>query len=198
LRTTRIPATLKPMTDPDARASFEREALPHLDTMYRVALRLTGDPSRADDLTQDAMLKAFRGWHTFTSGTNARAWLLTILRNQFINDYRRTKNQGPAVDIMEIEGHTVFADVQETDPAGRFFDQIVDDEVTAAIEALPDEFREAVILSDLEGLPYAEIAEILGVPVGTVKSRLHRGRQILQRRLYQYAVDMGYIRGAQP
>ena len=177
------------------RAAFEREALPHLDTVYRVALRLSGDPARADDLTQETMLKAFRAWHTYREGTNARAWLLTILRNQFINEYRRAKHRGRTVDVMDVERHTVFRDLQDEDPEGTFFDQIVDERVLEAIDALPDEFREAVVLSDLEGLTYAEVAEVMGVPVGTVKSRLYRGRQALQKQLYEYAVEMGYIRG---
>lgn len=177
------------------RESFEREALPHLDTVYRVALRLTGDPARAEDLAQEAMLKAFRAWHTYKEGTNARAWLLTIVRNQFINEYRRAKHRGPTVDIMEVERHTVFREVQDADPEGRFFDQIVDERVLAAIDALPEDFRDAVILSDLEGLSYAEVAEVMGVPVGTVKSRLYRGRQALQKQLYTYALEMGYIAG---
>lgn len=179
------------------RDTFERDALPHLDTVYRVALRLAGDAARADDLVQETMLKAFRAWHTFTPGTNARAWLLTILRNQFINEFRRDRLRGPTVDVMAIEPHTIFRET-EGDPAARFFAHLVDDEVLAAIDALPEEFREAVVLSDLEGLSYAEIAEVTGVPVGTVKSRLHRGRQALQQRLYAYAVEMGYIRARQP
>lgn len=178
----------------ERRRSFEDEALPHLDTLYRVGLRLAGDPARAEDLVQETMLKAYRAWHRYEKGTNARAWLLTILRHTFINLYRREKTRGPQVDVGEIEEHTIFRDVQDVDPEGRFFDQIVDDEVLAAVEALPDEFREAVILSDLEGLTYAEIAEVLGVPVGTVKSRLYRGRQALQKKLYDYAVEMGYLK----
>ncbi len=178
----------------ERRAAFEREALPHLDTVYRVALRLAGDRSRAEDLTQDTMLRAYRAWDQFTPGTNARAWLLTILRHAFINEYRRPRNRAPTVDVSAIEPYTVFGDIQDLDPEGRFFDQIIDDEVLRAIDALPDEFREAVVLSDIEGLTYAEIAEVMGVPVGTVKSRLFRGRQALQRTLYEYAVSMGYLK----
>ncbi|MBI4420321.1 MAG: sigma-70 family RNA polymerase sigma factor [Gemmatimonadetes bacterium] len=181
-------------TADDKRTAFEREALPHLDTVYRVALRLTGDVARAEDLVQDTMLKAFRSWHQYQSGTNVRAWLLTILRNTFINDYRRERHRGQTVDLSEAEAFSLFPEVQEQDPAGRFFDQILDDEVLRAMDELPEEFREAVVLSDLEGLPYQEIAEITGVPVGTVKSRLFRARRALQRRLYEYAVEMGYIK----
>lgn len=174
--------------------AFEAHALPHLDTVYRVALRLSGDETAAQDLTQETMLKAFRSWHQFREGTNARAWLLTILRNTFINEYRRTQRMGATVDVDDVESFTVFRDVQETDPEGRFFEQIIDEEVLRAIAALPDEFRETLVLSDLEGLSYAEVAEVTGVPVGTVKSRLFRARQALQRELYRYAREMGYVR----
>jgi RNA polymerase sigma-70 factor (ECF subfamily) len=180
--------------DQQQRQAFEQEALPHLDTVYRVALRLSGDPTQADDLTQETMLKAYRAWHQYQRGTNIRAWLLTILRHTFINQYRRQKTLGSQVDIDEIEAFTVFHTVQDVDPEGRFFNQIVDEEVLRAIDGLPDEFREAVTLSDVEGLSYAEIGEITGVPVGTVKSRLFRARQALQKRLHDYAVEMGYIK----
>ena len=180
------------------RTSFEAEALPHLDTVYRVALRLSGSEAHAEDLTQDTMLKAFRSWSQYKEGTNARAWLLTILRNTFINDYRKSRRAGPTVDVHEVEAFTVFHDVQDADPAGRFFEQIIDDDVLRAVDELPDEFRETLVLSDVEGLPYAEIATITGVPVGTVKSRLFRARQALQKRLYDYAVEMGYIERREP
>jgi RNA polymerase sigma-70 factor (ECF subfamily) len=175
------------------RQTFEAEALPHLDTVYRVALRLAGDELRAEDLVQETMLRAYRSWHQYTRGTNARAWLLTILRHTFINQYRKAKRAAVEVDVHQIEPYTVFHDVHETDPEGAFFDSIVDDEVLRAIDTLPDEFRETLILSDVEGLAYAEIAAITEVPVGTVKSRLFRARQALQRQLYDYAVEMGYI-----
>ncbi len=175
------------------RQAFEREALPQLDAVYRVALRLAGDESQADDLTQETMLKAFRSWHQYRPGTNVRAWLFTILRRTFINEYRKARRAGPTVDVSEIEAYTVFEQVQDTDPEGRFFDQLVDEDVLAAINRLPDDFRETLVLSDVEGLSYAEIAQITNVPVGTVKSRLFRARQSLQKVLYDYAVEMGYI-----
>ena len=178
----------------DKRRSFEKEAIPFLDTVYRVALRLAGDPTQADDLTQETMLKAFRAWHQYEQGTNVRAWLLTILRHTFINEYRRDKSRGTTVDVAEYEQFTVFHDVQEADPEGRFFDQIVDEEVVRAIEQLPEEFRECLVLSDIGDLSYAEVANIMKVPVGTVKSRLYRARQALQRLLYEYAVEAGYIK----
>lgn len=176
------------------RQAFEDEALPHLDAVYRVALRLSGDESQADDLTQETMLKAFRAWHQYRPGTNVRAWLFTIVRHTFINEYRKARRAGFSVDVSEIEAFTVFEHVQEADPEGRFFDQIVDEDVLRAIDGLPDEFRETLVLSDVEGLSYAEIADITEVPVGTVKSRLFRARQALQKVLYDYAVEMGYIK----
>ncbi|MFQ5703406.1 MAG: sigma-70 family RNA polymerase sigma factor [Gemmatimonadales bacterium] len=179
------------------RLAFEAEALPHLDAVYRVALRLAGDESQADDLTQETMLKAFRSWHQYKQGTNVRAWLLTILRHTFINDYRKARRSGRMVDIADVEEFRVFHEVQDADPEGTFFNQIVDDEVLRAIDSLPDEFRETLVLSDVEQLSYAEIAEVTGVPIGTVKSRLFRARQALQQQLYEYAVEMGYIKGAE-
>ncbi|UCG86783.1 MAG: sigma-70 family RNA polymerase sigma factor [Gemmatimonadota bacterium] len=181
----------------ERRRSFESEALPHLDSVYRVALRLAGGEAQADDLTQETMLRAYRSWHQYKSGTNVRAWLLTILRHTFINEYRKSKRAGPTVDIGNIEGYSVFHDVQDVDPEGTFFKQIVDEEVLRAIDSLPEEFRETLVLSDVEQLSYAEIAEVTGAPVGTVKSRLFRARQALQKVLYDYAVEMGYIKGVE-
>ena len=190
---------LKPMTNalPDLkRESFEREALVHLDVLYRVALRLSGNPSDADDLVQETMLKAYRAWDQYEKGTNAKAWLLTILRHAFINEYRRRTRHPETVDLDKIEPYAVFPEVQDEDPQGAFFDRIVDDEVLRAIDQLPVAFRETLVLSDVEGMSYQEIAGILEIPVGTVKSRLFRARQLLQGKLYDYAVEMGYIKGS--
>jgi RNA polymerase sigma-70 factor (ECF subfamily) len=185
-----------PAAEAEKRASFEREALVHLDSLYRVALRLTGNSAEADDLVQETMLKAYRAWHQFQQGTNAKGWLLTILRHAFINEYRRRTRHPETVDVDAIEPFSVFEEVQDDDPQGTFFDRIVDDEVLKAIDQLPEQFREAVVLSDVEGLSYEEIARILEVPVGTVKSRLFRARRQLQHKLYDYAVGMGYIKGS--
>jgi RNA polymerase sigma-70 factor, ECF subfamily len=174
--------------------SFDAEALPHLDALYRVALRLTGDPSQAEDLVQDTMLKAYRAWRQYRPGTNAKGWLLTILRNTFINDYRRRKLEPVAMDLEAVEPHALFRDVEQSDPEGAFFSKIVDEKVLEAIDALAPEFREVLVLSDIEGMRYAEIAETLQVPVGTVKSRLFRARRQLQAALYAHAVEMGYIK----
>src|SRR6476646_3832534 len=155
---------------------FDAEALPHLDALYRVALRLTGDPTQAEDLVQDTMLKAYRSWRQYRPGTNAKGWLLTILRNTFINDYRRRKLEPVATDLEAIEPHAIYRNVEDVDPEGAFFSKIVDEKVLQAVDALPAEFGEA-----------------LHIPVGTVKSRLCRGRRLLQAALYQYAVEAGII-----
>ena len=179
----------------EKRASFEREALVHLDALYRVALRLTANPSDADDLVQETMLKAYRAWDQYEKGTNAKGWLLTILRHAFINEYRRRTRHPENVDLDTIEPFAVFGEIQDDDPQGAFFDKIVDDEVLKAIDQLPETFRETLVLSDVEGMSYQEIAKILEIPVGTVKSRLFRARQALQGKLYDYAVSNGYIKG---
>jgi len=187
------------MAEPSvAGRSFDDEALPHLDTLYRVALRLTADPSQAEDLVQDTMLKAYRSWRQYRPGTNARGWLLTILRNTFINDYRRSKHEPVPMDLEAVEPHALYRSVEDTDPEGAFFSQIVDAKVIEAIDALPTEFREVLSLSDIEGMSYGEIAETLNIPVGTVKSRLFRARRQLQTRLYAHAVEMGYIKPREP
>jgi len=179
------------MTVSHPTAAFADEALPHLDLLYRVALRLTGNPAAAEDLVQDTMLKAIRGWHSFRPGSNARAWLVTILRNQFINGWRKTSRGPTQVDLDAIPE---LSDTAVPDPEGAFFADLLDDDIVRALADLPDDFRDVVVLSDLEGLPYAEVAEALDIPVGTVKSRLFRARRILQGRLRRYAVETGVIR----
>ncbi len=191
-----MPAPTPPTPVDEKRVSFEREAIVHLDSLYRVAQRLTGNAADADDLVQETMLKAYRSWDQYTKGTNAKGWLLTILRNSFINEYRRRTRHPETVDIDAIEPFSVFEEVQDQDPQGTFFDRIVDDEVLRAIDDLPEQFRETVVLSDVEGMSYEDIARILEVPVGTVKSRLFRARRLLQQKLYDYAVGMGYIKGS--
>ncbi|MFQ5536488.1 MAG: RNA polymerase sigma factor [Gemmatimonadota bacterium] len=187
-------------TGPPNPASFEDEALPHLDAVYRFALRLSGAPDQAEDLVQETFLRAFRSWDQYTPGTRCKSWLFTICRNVFLRQRERGQRHDEIVSAnVNREGpgpnpiNPVWTSVLSVDPEGRFFDSIVDDEIIHAIDELPEEYRTAVVLSDLEGLPYAEIAELMGVPVGTVKSRLFRGRRQLQEVLYEYAVEMGYI-----
>lgn len=177
------------------RTEFEGEALVHLDALYGLALRLSGgDEPRAEDLVQESVLKAYRAWDRFEAGTNCRAWLMTILRNTFINEFRRQKSRPSPVDFEQVAERPSSGALYEADPEGRIFDHIIDDQVISAIDELPEEFRVAVVLSDLEGLSYQEVAELMEIPVGTVKSRLFRARKRLQERLYEYAVEMGYVK----
>jgi RNA polymerase sigma-70 factor (ECF subfamily) len=175
-------------------AAFESEVLPQLDTLYRVGRRLTGETADAEDLVQETLLRAWRGWGSFTAGSNVRAWLLTILRNTFISRWRSKRKEGTPVSLDDADPHAIHRAVGGTDPEGTFFERVVDQHVVRAVEALPEEFREALVLSDLEGLPYAEVAEVLGIPVGTVKSRLFRARRILQHKLHDHAVELGILK----
>jgi RNA polymerase sigma-70 factor, ECF subfamily len=186
------------------KAGFADEALPHLDAVYRFAIRLTGSPDEAEDLVQETFLRAFRSWDQYTRGTKAKSWLFTICRNVFLRGRERAKRHEEIVSENAVRSAAtsaalsspVWSSVQAVDPEGDFFESIVDDRIIEAIEALPEEYRTTVVLSDIEGLPYAEIAELMEVPVGTVKSRLFRGRRRLQEVLYDYAVEMGYIDAA--
>ena len=189
-------ATCNETRDPIAdREQFEREALVHLDAMYSFALRLARSRDDAEDLVSDTILRAFERWEQYHLGTNIRAWLFTILYHVFVSRKRR-------LDAREVqqpedtEGWAVFEAVGEADPEGQFYNSFLDDEVTRAIRSLPEEYRSAVVLSDLQGLRYAEIAEMLAVPEGTVKSRLFRGRRLLQRTLAGFAVEMGYLKAS--
>jgi RNA polymerase sigma-70 factor, ECF subfamily len=182
-------------------AAFADEALPHMESVYRYALRLArGREDRADDLVQDTFLQAFRAWDTYTPGTNCRAWLFTICRNRFLRGEER-RGRRPEVtgsdvdaDVEAMAATAVFSEVAAADPEQEFFGSFVDEQVMAAVDGLPDPFREIVVLSDVEGLSYPELSEVLGVPTGTVKSRLFRGRRLLQQSLYEYALEMGYVR----
>ncbi len=177
------------------RARFEAEALVHLDALYSFALKLARVSDDAEDLVSDTMLRAFERWEQYRLGTNIRAWLFTILYHLFVSRKRRIDKR----EVPEGDGETGWSArdaVGEADPEGRFYDSFLDDEIVRAIDALPEEYRAAVVLSDIQELPYAEIAQVLGIPEGTVKSRLFRGRRLLQRKLRGYAEDMGYIRSA--
>jgi len=183
------------------RSGFEEEALPWLDAVYRFSLRLTGNEAEADDLTQETFLRAYRHWSTYTRGTSCRSWLFTICRNAFLRGRERTDRRMESfeseldVAVEAMAGAKVLAEIRNEDPERRFFDSFIDAEVDAAIARLPDEFRQAVVLSDLEGLSYNEVAQVMDVPVGTVKSRLYRGRRLLAAALRDYATEMGYIAG---
>jgi RNA polymerase sigma-70 factor, ECF subfamily len=180
---------------PADRRQFESEALVHLEALYSFAFKLARSRDDAEDLVSDTLLRAFERWEQYNLGTNIRAWLFTILYHVFVSRKRRVDAR-EVQPIEDSEGRPMFEPVGEGDPEGRFYDSFLDESITAAIDQLPEEYRSAVVLSDVHGLRYAEIAEILGVPEGTVKSRLFRGRRILQKKLAGYAVEMGYIRAA--
>ncbi len=133
-------------------------------------------------------------WDRFEAGTNCRAWLMTILRNTFINEFRRNKARPANVEFDLIAERPSSEALFSADPEGDLFDRIIDDEIIRAIQDLPEDFRVPIVLSDLEGLSYQEVSDLMGIPVGTVKSRLFRARKRLQARLYEYAVEMGYLR----
>ena len=191
---------IEPKELTDSSADFEAEALPHLDAVYRFALRLSGAPDQAEDRVQETFLRAYKAWGQYTRGTAAKSWLFTICRNVFLRGReRRQRHDEIVTENVGRDGpgpnpvNPVWVSVLGVDPEGDFFESIVDERIIQAIDDLPEEYRTAVVLSDLEGLPYADIAELMEVPVGTVKSRLFRGRRQLQKVLYDHAVEMGYI-----
>jgi RNA polymerase sigma-70 factor (ECF subfamily) len=181
-----------------SREEFEELALRHLDALYAAALRLTKNDRDAEDLVQDAFLRAYRFFDKFERGTNMKAWLFKILTNTFINRYRRSVKERSIVEGSEREAvHERFVsrDASEiaANPEQHFFDRLLSDDVLRAVDALPIDFRMVVILADLQEFSYKEIAEILDVPVGTVMSRLYRGRRLLQKALAAYAVKSGVL-----
>ncbi|MBK9180253.1 MAG: sigma-70 family RNA polymerase sigma factor [Acidimicrobiales bacterium] len=168
--------------------------MPFMQPLYSAALRLTRNPADAEDLVQETYLKAFRGFGGFQEGTNLKAWLYRILTNTFINSYRSRKRRPDETDLGEVEDLYLYKRIGglEAAAAGRsaedeLLELFTEDEVKDALEALPEQFRMAVLLADVEGFSYKEIAEILDIPIGTVMSRLHRGRKALQKRLYEFA-----------
>ena len=178
---------------------FVEEALPWLDAVYRFALRLVeGDQHAAEDLLQETFLRAHRFWDRYERGTNAKSWLFTICRNTHLHREELVRNvrERPAADFdtgVEVLGAASAFGAPPPDPERAFFEALVDDEVIAAIDALPEEFKEVFVLSDLGDLTYAEISEVLDIPVGTVKSRLFRARKMLQERLRDFVVRSGYL-----
>ncbi len=178
---------------------FDKEALPHAHALYGAAMRLTRSPDDANDLVQETFFKAWRAFDSFESGTNCKAWLFRILTNTFINKYRRKVKEKDILEGKEriaCEHEMVHLPSKRAflDPEGALADATLADEVIDALEAVPADFRAVVILSDIEGFSYKEIADIVGIPVGTVMSRLFRGRRILQDRLFGYAVEAGVLR----
>ncbi len=185
------------MTNPgnsEARREFERETLPHLNLLHNFARRMTNTREDASDLVQETYLKAYRFWQSYEKGTNVKAWLFRILRNTYINRYRQQSREPETVDFESAQK----MNHQPGKPFGVSMDaglgKLLEDDVSNAIAALPDDFRTVVILSDIEGLTYEEIAEFIASPIGTVRSRLHRGRKLLRVQLLEYARQKGFMK----
>jgi RNA polymerase sigma-70 factor (ECF subfamily) len=187
------PGNTVPVPDPIA---FEAEMSPHLDSLYRNALRLTGNSNDAEDLVQDTYVRAFRFFHQYELGTNAKAWLFRIMNTIFLNDYRKKSRQGESLSYDGMEDFYLYNRINETsispsqtmttaNPEEVVLERLDIEEIQAAIEQLPEEFRDTVALATLEGLAYQEISDILQIPIGTVRSRLSRGRKLLQRSLWK-------------
>jgi RNA polymerase sigma-70 factor (ECF subfamily) len=182
---------------------FDSQVMPYLDSLYNTAYRMTRSSEDAEDLVQETYFKAFKYYDKFEEGTNLKAWLFKILKNTFINNYRKKKLEPRSVDFAEIEDsfeRIVRRDNtdQPADPEAEYFHGVLDDDVKKSLDSLPYDYRMVVVLADLEDFSYKEIAEILDCPVGTVMSRLYRGRKLLEKALLKYARHHGYIRGAEP
>lgn len=181
--------------DEQKQQDFHEEIIPHLDSLYNFALRLTADPTDAEDLVQDTIVKAYRFFNSYEKGTNAKAWLFRILKNSYINNYRKKSKQPYQVDYSEIS--TYYESIRSeqsdtTDLETRMYRDMLDDTLSAALKSIPEDFRTVVILCDVEGFTYEEISNMLDVPIGTIRSRLHRGRNLLKTQLNEYASQKGY------
>ena len=185
-------------TDEERAQRFERDAMPFLDQLYGAAMRMTRNPVDAEDLVQETYLKAFAAFDSFQEGTNLRAWLFRILTNTYINQYRRKQRQPYQASADELTDWQLHEAQERTTAAPRSaeveaLDRLADSDVVEALAAIPEDFRLAVYLADVEGFSYKEIAEIMDTPVGTVMSRLHRGRKLLRESLRDYAIERGFI-----
>lgn len=185
--------------NPEQKQLFEEQALPHLGLLYNAALRFTRRPEDAEDLVQETYLRAYRFFHQFEQGTNIRAWLLKILRNTFINRYRKKMKEPKQVAFEEIEPY--FEQLAKSNPGELLravekdvFGEMMGDEIMDALDKIPEEFRTAVILCDLQEMTYEEIAQIMDCPTGTVRSRISRGRKMLQISLWEYGKQQGYVK----
>jgi RNA polymerase sigma-70 factor (ECF subfamily) len=184
----------------EKRAEFERQAMVHTDSLFGAAYRLTRNARDAEDLVQDSLLRAYRFWDSFEQDSNCKAWLLRIVTNTFINEYQRKKRSREVLDAASAEQDAtdgVLVHAEATDrqsPERTMVERSVSDDVQRALEALPEDFRTAVVLCDVQGLSYKEIADIMETPVGTVMSRLFRGRKLLASALREFAVSEGYVK----
>ncbi|MCK4966052.1 sigma-70 family RNA polymerase sigma factor [bacterium] len=178
---------------------FEAEALLHLNSLYNMSLRLTRNEDDAKDLVQETFYKAYKFFHQFQQGTSIKAWLFKILKNSYINVYRKKVRQPEMIEYDKVAPFISLIKDDRNDNKeeieAKVLDKLLDDEITAALNKLPDEFRMVVLLSDLEGLSYKEISDIMECPIGTVRSRLSRGRRMLQKVLLDYALKEGIIKG---
>lgn len=178
---------------------FEVQALPHAESLYNTALRLTRNPADAEDLVQEVFYKAFRAANQFESGTNVRAWLFKILMNTHISQYRKNSKDPTMGGYDDVEEFSLYSQVHDratapNDSPAAILDRFLEQDIKAAIDKLPEQFRDVVMLVDVEGFAYKEAADILETPVGTVMSRLFRGRKVLQKYLWEYAVEYGYVK----
>ena len=175
---------------------YQKEMVPHMDLLYHFALRTTGGADDAKDLLQETYLKAYRFIDKYEQGTNAKAWLFRIMKNSFINNYRKTSRAPEQVDYDAIEDYYELVrdqTLEGNDMRKQFYNDLLEDEVVKAMDSITEEFRTIIILSDLEGLTYEEISEMLDIPLGTVRSRLHRARKNLQVKLRKFAIAKGYL-----
>ncbi|MCP4205039.1 MAG: sigma-70 family RNA polymerase sigma factor [bacterium] len=182
---------------------FEAAAMPFVDSLYNTAFRMTRNSEDAQDLVQETYFKAYRHYDKFQEGTNFKAWLFKILKNSFINNYRKKQSRPLQTDFAEIEDALESRVSEEAtrkikSPEEELLENVLDEDVQRAMDELPDDYRMAIVLADLEGFSYKEIAEILEVPLGTVMSRLYRGRKLLERTMLTYAREHGYLRDGSP
>lgn len=175
---------------------FLDEAVPHMNLLYNFACHLTGNDEDANDLLQDTYLKAYRFWERYEKGTNIRAWLFRIMKNSFINKYRKNTKEPEVIDFNEIEEFYTHVEesLTDNDLVKKLFGNLLEDEVQQALDSLPIDFKTVIILCDIEGFTYEEIAEFLDIPIGTVRSRLHRARKMLQVKLFEFAKKKGYLK----
>lgn len=177
-------------------ADFNEEIIPHLDALYNFGLRLTYDPNDAEDLVQDTIVKAYRFFSSYEKGTNAKAWLFRILKNSYINNYRKKSKKPSQVDYDEVSSFYETIRDERTDTSDledTMYRELIDDDITKALDDIPEDFRTVVLLCDVEDFTYEEIANMLDVPIGTIRSRLHRGRNLLKAQLMEYAENRGYV-----